>query len=97
MNAPAVTVRASGWADLPAITEVWTAAGSQVVLAAVRLVSGAGAWPTRSPRAGVLCGCGALSRRTCAVPAHHPPCGHLDITRLVLRPIASTHLLAWRP
>ena len=32
MNAPVVTVRTSGWADLPAVTEVWAAAGSQVVL-----------------------------------------------------------------
>ena len=31
MNAPVVTVRSSGWADLPAVTGVWTAAGSQVV------------------------------------------------------------------
>lgn len=31
MNAPVATVRSSGWADLPAVTGVWTAAGSQVV------------------------------------------------------------------
>jgi ribosomal protein S18 acetylase RimI-like enzyme len=31
VDAPAFGVRPSGWADLPAVTEVWTAAGSQVV------------------------------------------------------------------